>query len=165
MSPKDQATASDSAERIDRLVTALQSLEKQVRRLADHFDSSTAYISGTGFPVARMPRAKTSESPLLDLRKASAYSGIPTRTLRQIVQRSRRRADGICVHGGTIQFHQDRPGSRILFKPQWLDDYIAATTVDPTAPKTKVQIAKEKRRGENGLELVKGEHINFDYVD
>jgi len=149
--------------RLEQIVNAQERTAAAVERIAEQCVITAPASPSQGEALPKQDRSVG--SPLLDLREAAAHLGISVKKLRKIVERSRKRAEGISVRGETIQFHQDGPGSQIRFKREWLDEYLTATTLDPTTSKTKVQVTREKQRGKHDPELAEGEHINFDYLD
>jgi hypothetical protein len=87
----------------------------------------------------------------LRLREAAEQIGYSERGLRQIVERSRQKNLGYAVDGPTIKFMQAGKNSTILFKQEWLDEFIDLHTVDPSkavpfrAPIRKKQCAHAAR--------------------
>lgn len=149
--------------RLEQLVKAQERTATAVERIAEHCVGTASADPTQGKTLRK--QNESVDSALLDLREASAYLGISEKKLRKIIERSRKRAEGISGQGKTIQFQQDGPGSQILFKREWLDEYLSATTLDPTASRTKIQVTREKQRSKHDPELAEGEHINFDYLD
>jgi hypothetical protein len=72
---------------------------------------------------------------------------------------------GVAVQGAVIRFAQDGPGAEIIFRREWLDEFVAKTTADPEAEPTIAAGIQKKRRPKASEQLVEGAHINFDYLD
>jgi hypothetical protein len=68
---------------------------------------------------------------LLNLREAADALGYTVKGLRRIVERSRAKARGARIRGPTIKFFQAGEHSPIKFRGEWLEEFIAAHTVDP----------------------------------
>jgi hypothetical protein len=61
---------------------------------------------------------------MLNLVQAAAYLGITTDTVREIVTRTKASRAGQPIKGPTIEFFQNQKKAKILFRQEWLDDYI-----------------------------------------
>jgi hypothetical protein len=72
---------------------------------------------------------------LLSIREAARMLGCTEKGLRKIVERSRAKANGARTRGPTIRFFQTCKGAPLKFKPEWLNEFIDAYTVDPTPQK------------------------------
>lgn len=101
---------------------------------------------------------------LLNVEEAAKYLRVSSKKLRQIVNRSRKRIDGCNTVGPAIQFQQESAGASIRFKREWLDEYLAASTITPADGKRR-QIPRRKQSELPEVELADGSHINFDYLD
>jgi hypothetical protein len=73
---------------------------------------------------------------MLSLREAAALLGYSERGLRRIVDRSRQKSQGIRVAGPMIRFFQTAASAPIHFKQEWVEEFIAAHTIDPLARST-----------------------------
>ena len=78
---------------------------------------------------------------MLTLEQAAERLGYTSRGLWEIVDRSRIKLRGVRVDGPTIKFFQGKTRGKIMFRPQWLDDFITANTNDPdtAVPSTPVR--------------------------
>jgi hypothetical protein len=83
---------------------------------------------------------------LLRLKDAAERIGYSETGLRHIVDRTRRKSLGDAVSGPTIKFMQAGKNSTILFKQEWLDEFIDLHTVDPSAAEP-VRTPARKPRG------------------
>lgn len=84
---------------------------------------------------------------LVPMKDAAEYLGYSVDGLREVVDRSRRRANGVATRGPFIKFFQAGRRGAVRFKREWLDQFIEENTVDPTVPltqKEKVRRAKPK---------------------
>jgi hypothetical protein len=82
---------------------------------------------------------------MLHLPEAASYLGYTAHGLRKIVNRSRRSHNGQSVRGPTIEFFQSRPKSTILFRREWLEQFIEKHHVRAGVP-TRPTIRKPSRR-------------------
>jgi len=80
----------------------------------------------------------------LNLQSAASILGYKEKGLRKIVDRSRRKARGENVHGPTIKFYQSTRGAQILFRPEWLQEFIDTHTCDPDKTLPPARTAKHK---------------------
>jgi hypothetical protein len=76
---------------------------------------------------------------LWTLQEAAEALGYSVKGLRKIVDRSRARARGLRTRGPTIKFFQAGERSPIKFKSEWIEEFIAGNTVDPTPPAKKTK--------------------------
>lgn len=84
---------------------------------------------------------------LVSMKDAAEYLGYSVDGLREIVDRSRRRANGSAVRGPFIKFFQAGKCGAVRFRKEWLDDFIEENTVDPTVPLTpKEKVVRAKRK-------------------
>jgi hypothetical protein len=81
------------------------------------------------------------ESPFLTIKEAAKYIRHSEAALRQIVQRSKYFIDA--GKEPELKFAQGRKGGRILFRKEWLDEYLAPA--EPKTPVVKVPRAKPYR--------------------
>lgn len=70
---------------------------------------------------------------MLTIADAAERLGYTVKGLRNIVDRSRARAQGRTVRGPVIKFMQVSRKSPILFREEWIEEFIDACTVDPHA--------------------------------
>lgn len=84
------------------------------------------------------------EPLLISLREAAALLGYKVDGLREIVDRSRRRASGAAVRGPFIKFVQAGKNGAVRFRPEWIEEFIEANTVDPTTPTEQRRRVKPK---------------------
>src|SRR4051812_34666405 len=87
--------------------------------------------------------------PMLSLDEAASLLGYTPSGLRKIVRRTRQ---GKC--GATIQYFQIGQGP-IRFKPEWLDDFVAANSYlparpTPATPTPRVARCKSRSIASNG---------------
>lgn len=68
---------------------------------------------------------------LLSIQEAAGALGYTVKGLRKIVDRSRARAHGARTRGPVIRFFQTVKGAPVKFKPEWIDEFVEACTVDP----------------------------------
>jgi hypothetical protein len=86
---------------------------------------------------------------MLGLREAADVLGYSERGPRRIIERSRQKAKSVRLTGPTIRFFQTTPSAPIRFKQEWLDEFIAVHTVDPTTrPADKPRTAAKVPRAE-----------------
>jgi hypothetical protein len=76
---------------------------------------------------------------LWTLQEAAEALGYSVKGLRKIVDRSRAQTRGLRTRGPTIKFFQAGERSPIKFKPEWIEEFIAGHTVDPTPPAKKAK--------------------------
>lgn len=81
--------------------------------------------------VDKILRGREMMTAMLNITEAAEKLNCSTKGLRRLVDRSRRRAKGDGVSGPTIKFFQARRSSQILFREEWLNDYVESCTVDP----------------------------------
>lgn len=67
---------------------------------------------------------------MLSLQEAAEKLGYTTKGLRKIVDRSRAKANGAETRGPTITFFQTTKGAPVKFRPEWIDEFIEAHTVE-----------------------------------
>jgi len=84
------------------------------------------------------------QGSLLSISEAAEYLGYTAKGLRRIVDRSRAAASGSRTSGPTIKFFQAGKNAPIKFRQSWLDEFIEANTVDPSA--ARPQAAKPPKR-------------------
>ncbi len=82
---------------------------------------------------------------LLTIAEAALVLGKTPRGMRELIDRSRRAARGSDVSGATIRFAQDGRGGTILFKHEWLDEYIDGITVNPSRGVTRSERTRPRR--------------------
>ena len=87
---------------------------------------------------------ESSADRMLNLREAAHYLGYTTHSLRKIVNRSRRSHKGQSIHGPTIEFFQSRPKSTILFRREWLDQFIERHRVLAGVPTQSVKASRRR---------------------
>ena len=83
---------------------------------------------------------------LIGLREAARMLGYTEKGLRKIVARSRARVAGARTHGPTIKFFQTGKGASVKFLPEWIEEFIAENTVDPSRPSETTCGRARKRR-------------------
>lgn len=76
-------------------------------------------------------------TPYLTLEEAAEYIRHSESTLRKIVERSKHQLDA--GKEPDIKFAQGRKGGKILFRAEWLDEYLS-----PSEPKLKVKVPRNK---------------------
>ena len=81
--------------------------------------------------------------PMLGLVEVAQILGYTTKGLRKIVDRSRAKRQGVRTRGPTIKFFQTAKGAPIKFKRDWIEEFIAQHTVDPSA---SIDVAKPVKR-------------------
>ena len=83
---------------------------------------------------------------MLTIAEAAERLGYTVKGLRNIVDRSRARAQGRPVRGPVIKFMQVSRKSPILFREEWIEEFIDACTIDPhgATPAPSVQRAGKK---------------------
>jgi hypothetical protein len=82
---------------------------------------------------------------MLSLREAAAVLGYTEHGLRKIVDRSRRKAKGVRIAGPTIRFFQTTASAPIKFRPEWLEEFVAAHTVNPVARAAPIEPPKPRK--------------------
>ena len=97
-----------------------------------------------GVIQSNRPSAALAER-MLNLQEAARYLGYTTHCLRKIVNRSRQSHNGQSVHGPTIEFFQSSPKSTILFRREWLEQFIEKHHVRAGVP-ARPAIRKPSRR-------------------
>lgn len=70
---------------------------------------------------------------MLTIKEAAPLLGKKASGVRKLIDRSRLAAEGRRVSGDTIRFFQDGKKGAILFRPEWIDEYIERNTVVPRA--------------------------------
>src|SRR5208282_1209942 len=80
---------------------------------------------------------------MLNLAQASAYLGCTVHGLRKVITRTQQSREGQYIKGPTIEFFQQRKWSTILFKREWLDEYIERNHLRAGSPK---QPTTQRRR-------------------
>jgi len=83
-------------------------------------------------------------TPLLTIAEAAPLLGRSVHEVRKLVARSRRAARGETVKGATIRFCQDGKGGTIRFRPEWIEEYVDRTTVEPGNEKPRVTRGKSR---------------------
>ncbi len=78
--------------------------------------------------------APTMPEGMLNLVQAAAYLGSTAHGLRKVVIRTQQSRAGQPIKGPTIEFFQQRKGSTILFRREWLDAFIEAHRILPGTP-------------------------------
>jgi len=130
-------------------LTALYQLSRNLR------DSITAqeakaYLSEC---LARLedltPPEAQPEGGMIGIDRAARLLGLSVSGVRKLVDRSRKTAKGESVRGPVIRFHQARPGGPILFRPEWIDDYVDGHTVDTPPTHTPPTSRTRKSHGSN----------------
>jgi hypothetical protein len=91
---------------------------------------------------------------LIDLIEAAKLLGYTPSGLRKIIERSREAAKGRRVNGPTIRFFQSSKWAPIKFRREWIDEFIAAGTVEPKP--AEAPAAKLRRP------LIDGREFGFD---
>jgi len=76
----------------------------------------------------------TTREGMLNLAQAAAYLGYTAHGQRKIVVRTQASHAGQHVSGPNIEFFQSRKRGTILFRREWLDEFIAAHRVLPGTP-------------------------------
>ncbi|WP_145109873.1 hypothetical protein [Botrimarina mediterranea] len=69
---------------------------------------------------------------LLSITEAASYLGYTVKGLRNIVDRSRAAARGEQVRGPVVKFFQAGRRGKVMFRLEWLDEFVEQNTVDPT---------------------------------
>lgn len=80
------------------------------------------------------------------MKDAAEYLGYSVDGLREIVDRSRRRANGSVVRGPYIKFFQAGKCAAVRFRKEWLDQFIEENTVDPDTPLTPQEKPRKTKR-------------------
>jgi hypothetical protein len=84
---------------------------------------------------------------MVGLQEAAEMLGYTSSGLRRIVEDSRRKSSGQNVRRPTIKFFQPGKSAEIKFRPSWLDDFVAANTIDPmTVPQPSCAAPRKPRR-------------------
>jgi hypothetical protein len=103
-------------------------------------------VLGECLAALRPTPAPAAADEMLNLKQAAAYLGYGSRGLREIVDRTRKSRARQHVVGPTIEFSQGGKGGTILFRREWLDDFIEANRVRPATlpptPKARKRAAK-----------------------
>ena len=86
---------------------------------------------------------------MLNLQEAARYLGYTAHCLRKIVNRSRRSHNGQSVRGPTIEFFQNSPKSTILFRREWLEQFIEKHHVRAGVPKRPTIRRPSRRNRQN----------------
>ncbi len=74
---------------------------------------------------------------LLNIQEAADALGYKVKGLRKIVERSRAKANGARTRGPTIKFFQSTKNAPIMFRPEWLEEFIDKHTIDPDYTPTR----------------------------
>jgi excisionase family DNA binding protein len=101
-------------DRIERDLPVLDGISESIKRLADHFAPEPA---DTG-PVDCRGQFQR-PGGWLSIGEAATRIGKSASGLRKLIQKNK------------IRFQQDGHGSPVLFRPEWLDEYLEATTRGP----------------------------------
>ncbi|MBI3465036.1 MAG: hypothetical protein HY000_18570 [Planctomycetes bacterium] len=115
---------------------------------------------GIGF-LAECIAAIEQEPLVLTLNEAAQKLNISPWTLREIVERSRDALQSKRPRGPTIQFAQSSRTAPIMFRPEWLQDFIERHTFDPSQPtqgkaKLESKAAPQTTTERPQIELAKG---------
>ena len=86
---------------------------------------------------------------LLSIQEAADALGYSVKGVRKIVDRSRAKARGVRIHGPTIRFFQTTRGAPVMFKEEWIEEFIDEHTVDPEKgiPSSNGRKKKKRRPG------------------
>jgi hypothetical protein len=85
---------------------------------------------------------------LLSIQEAADALGYSAKGFRKFVDRSRAKANGARTRGPTIKFFQASKGAPVKFKPEWIEEFVAAHTLDPDA--TAFREGPATTKGRNG---------------
>ncbi|MAT72863.1 MAG: hypothetical protein CMJ58_25565 [Planctomycetaceae bacterium] len=83
---------------------------------------------------------------MLTIAEAAERLGYTVKGLRNIVERSRARAQGRSTRGPVIKFMQVSRKSPILFREEWIEEFIDACTIDPHAVESEPPEQKSGRK-------------------
>ena len=125
-----------------------------------HTGDSAAAASLTLADVMQSARGSQPDEPsaapadrMLNLREAAGYLGYTVHCLRKVVNRSRCSHNGQGVRGPTIEFFQSGPKSTILFRREWLDQFIEKHHVRAGLPTPPAFRKPRRRRGRSDADL------------
>lgn len=83
-------------------------------------------------------------SRMLNIREAAETLGYTVKGLRRIVDQSRAKSRGETVQGPVIKFFQTTRRAPVLFRHEWLEEFIDSHTVDPSEATKNGSRAKKK---------------------
>ncbi len=84
-------------------------------------------------PLHPLPASRQRNDGMLRLQEAAEYLGYTVKGLRNLVARTRGSLAGAETEGPTIHFFQATKGGPILFRKEWLDQFVREHQVDACA--------------------------------
>jgi len=135
--------------------STVEQLFRDYLRITDHDKSAAAALTLADVMQSARDDQSTQQSAalaerMLNLQEAACFLGYTAHCLRKIVNRSRRSHNGQSVRGPTIEFFQSSPKSTILFRREWLEQFIEKHHVRaglPASPAIR-KPSKRNRRGD-----------------
>jgi hypothetical protein len=103
------------------------------------------------------PLPESEPEGMLNLERAAAYLGCTVHGLRKVVTRTQQSREGKHIKGPTIEFFQQRKWSTILFRREWLDEYVERNHLRAGSPKQPVTQKRRQAAGQNPSPLPGGD--------